>query len=158
MFKSIDRPEDRPYTLYWSYIQMALTKIVFFVFVVLFGDYMEPALLNIPMMVVIFGDGLAEPVGVRFGRHKYEVKAFFSSRKYVRSIEGSLCLFLSGIVALLAYAGYFSVFKLILLLVIFPITMTLIEAKSPHTVDAPFLIGGGCMMLVCVMFPLLRLP
>jgi dolichol kinase len=158
MFKSIDRPEDRPYTLFWSYIQMALTKVVFFVFVIVFGDYIDPMLLNIPMIVTVFGDGLAEPVGVRFGRHKYEVNAFFSSRKYVRSIEGSLCVFLTSIVALLIFYDYFPVSKLVVLLVIFPITMTLIEAKSPHTVDAPFLVGGGCLMLVCVVFAQLRFP
>ena len=30
--------------------------------------------------IIIFGDGLAEPVGIRFGRHKYETYAFFQKR------------------------------------------------------------------------------
>merc|ERR1719261_909310 len=46
-------------------------------------------------MVTGLGDGLAEPVGVHWGTHKYEVGAIMAgkdARKYQRSFEGSCCV------------------------------------------------------------------
>jgi hypothetical protein len=35
------------------------------------------------------GDGLAEPVGIWLGKHKYKTRSCFSPRRYTRSWEGS---------------------------------------------------------------------
>ena len=49
------------------------------------------------------GDGLAEPVGIKWGKHKYQTRAIWyhgkvCSGEFVRSLEGSACVFMSGMV------------------------------------------------------------
>jgi dolichol kinase len=93
---------------------------------------------------------LAEPVGVRWGRHKYTVNAWFSKQKYTRSIEGSLCVFISGIISLYLQRDQFTPYQYILAMLIFPISTTLAEAFAPHTMDTPliFLVGGAVACII----------
>jgi len=116
----------------------------------LLDQYERTALIYITVLVAGIGDGLAEPVGVRFGRHKYATRALFSDRKYTRSYEGSACVFLSGVFACLILKGEMSGVELALALGVIPIAMTLAEAFSPHTWDSPFLylVGGTTTILV----------
>jgi uncharacterized protein YjbJ (UPF0337 family) len=48
-------------------------------------------------LVATVGDGLAEPVGINLGKHKYRCRSMFGNRTYVRSWEGSACVLFSGI-------------------------------------------------------------
>jgi len=95
-FSSIDRPEDRPFTLIWVSTQL-----------------LAPYLVLTP-------------------------------------IEGSLCVLISGIIAVLLHNELLNQYELILSLLIIPIAMTLAEALSPHTWDGPFLylVGGVSTVLV----------
>lgn len=93
MFISFDRPEDRPYTLLWIVTQTAAGYLVMIPMGLLFAHHDLLHLIFIPILIYGIGDGLAEPVGVRFGRHKYTVFALFSNKKYTRSLEGSACVF-----------------------------------------------------------------
>ena len=45
------------------------------------------------MYVCVVGDGLAEPIGKLYGKHKYETIALFTNQKFTRSYEGSACVF-----------------------------------------------------------------
>jgi hypothetical protein len=56
-------------------------------------------------MVAIIGDGLAEPVGINLGKHKYRCRSAFGNRTYVRSWEGSACVHFAS-VFLVAVYGY----------------------------------------------------
>jgi hypothetical protein len=47
-------------------------------------------------------------VGVRFGRHTYTVRALHGSRRYVRSLEGSACVLITGIVVILLFRDSFA--------------------------------------------------
>jgi len=149
-FASIDRPEDRPHTLLWVSTQVMATFPVLCIMLYLLDQYERTALIYITVLVAGIGDGLAEPVGVRFGRHKYATRALFSDRKYTRSYEGSACVFLSGVFACLILKGEMSGVELALALGVIPIAMTLAEAFSPHTWDSPFLylVGGTTTILV----------
>ena len=149
-FASIDRPEDRPHTMLWLSTQVMATFPILCLVVYLLEQYDRTILIFITVIVAGLGDGLAEPVGVRFGRHKYATRALFSDRKYTRSYEGSACVFVSGIFACLILKGEMSSFELILALTIIPIAMTLAEAFSPHTWDSPFLylVGGTTTIMV----------
>ena len=54
--------------------------------------------LLIPLIVNGLGDGLAEPIGIRFGKHKYRARALWyggrmCSGNFHRTSEGSLCFF-----------------------------------------------------------------
>lgn len=151
-FAAIDRPEDRPYTLLWASTQLFVTFMVVIAMVAWLQRYDRAVLIYIPVLVVGFGDGLAEPVGVRFGKHHYKTHALFTDRKYTRTVEGSLCVFVSGIVAVALLSPHLSQTELILALVLIPIVMTLAEAFSPHTWDGPFLYLAGGSTTVFVMY------
>eukprot|EP00820_Chromera_velia_P007869 Cvel_20080.t2-p1 / transcript=Cvel_20080.t2 / gene=Cvel_20080 / organism=Chromera_velia_CCMP2878 / gene_product=hypothetical protein / transcript_product=hypothetical protein / location=Cvel_scaffold1776:35707-36063(-) / protein_length=119 / sequence_SO=supercontig / SO=protein_coding / is_pseudo=false len=110
-------------------------------------------LVFIPVLVTGIGDGLAEPVGVRFGAHKYSAYALCSNKKYTRSLEGSLCVYLSGVVFTGCFFNNFTqrVHFWVTLLVLPPL-MTVAEAVSPHTWDTPFLMLTGCLVIWAVSF------
>ena len=149
-FLSIDRPEDRPYTLLWVSTQFIATYLVLVVMVAWLERYDKSILIFITFLIAGIGDGLAEPVGVRFGKHAYKTHALFTRKKFTRTVEGSLCVFFSGILAIVLMTEYLTTPQLILALLIIPIAMTLAEALSPHTWDAPFLylVGGTTTVLV----------
>ena len=101
------------------------------------------SLLYVPILINGVGDGLAEPVGVRFGKHTYETYALFSKKKYVRSIEGSACIFIMSLITVLALHSSFSPNQFIAALISIPVIMTLGEAIAPHSWDSPFLFAVG---------------
>lgn len=147
MFLSFDRPEDRPNTLWWLFTQILAGYMVLVPVVILFVQNGLAGLIGIPLFIIAFGDGLAEPVGIRFGRHKYETYAFFSKKKYVRSLEGSACVFLASAIVVAVFHPSFTQLQFIIALIFIPILMTLVEAFSPHTWDTPtiFLAGYGAL-------------
>ena len=138
-FMSMDRPEDRPHTLKWIFVQNLLAAIVMSILSVVFSINYIDELIYIPIFINAIGDGLAEPIGVRFGKHKYKTYALFSKKKYTRSIEGSLCVFITSLVLIIIYTFYFTNIHLLIALLVIPISMTISEAISPHTLDNPFL-------------------
>lgn len=150
MFLSIDRPEDRPHTLKWLSTQIAAGYIVIIPMILLFLQSGYSGLIFIPIVINGIGDGLAEPVGIRFGRHEYKTYALFSKRKYVRTLEGSSCVFIVSIIAVLLSHDYFNSAQFIGALIAVPVVMTLAEALAPHTWDSPFLFFSGYTVLYLV--------
>lgn len=81
MFCSLDRPEDRPFTLIWLYTQFIASYLVLIPLLVYFESR---DMLPLVMIIIIangVGDGLAEPVGIRFGKRKYTTYALFTQQK-----------------------------------------------------------------------------
>ena len=150
MFLSFDRPEDRPNTLLWLTTQTAVGYLVVIPIVIYFFKIGYENLLLIPILVNGIGDGLAEPVGIRFGRLKYKTYALFSKIKYERTIEGSACVFFTSIIVIIFFQSSFTSSEFICALVVFPIVMTLAEALAPHTWDTPFLFLFGYLTLYIV--------
>ncbi len=149
MFTSFDRPEDRPYTLLWMVTQLAAGYIVLVPLSMYLNSIGYYSLISIPIFINGLGDGLAEPVGIRFGKHKYQTRALFSDKKFTRSYEGSAMVFLASIVILMMFQSFFSPIQFVVALIVIPILMTLAEAFSPHTWDAPFLfLTGGCSLVM----------
>ena len=143
-YSAFDRPEDRPYTLLWLSTQILATYAVLVAVIWWLDQYGKTQLVFISVLVAAIGDGLAEPVGVRFGRHTYRTRALFTDRSYTRSLEGSACVLASGILAVLVMRSQFdSEAQFLIALVLVPVLMTLAEAWSPHTWDGPFLYGVG---------------
>ena len=118
--------------------------------VLVFKTFGYGELIFIPVLINGIGDGLAEPVGVRFGRLKYRTRALFSRKRYVRSVEGSLCVFITSIIVLLYYKPFFTGEEWLVALLTLPILMTLTEAVSPHTWDTPFLFGVGYTLIFII--------
>jgi phytol kinase len=150
-FASIDRPEDRPLTMLWLTSQILVTYAVLVVMIFWLRQYEKAALVYIMVLVMGVGDGLAEPVGTRFGRHKYRTRALFTERTYTRSLEGSACVLLSGVLAVLLVQGHFTRPQFWLALLVIPPVMTVAEALSPHTWDGPFLYLAGGLSIVAVL-------
>ncbi len=151
MFQSIDRPEDRPFTLLWLSTQFLASYLVLMPLIYYLDKHQLRDLLYIPILIIGLGDGLAEPVGVRFGRHKYITKAIFSSRSYTRSIEGSLCVMIVSLLTVVSYRDLFSTAQFYLALIALPPLMTMTEAFSPHTWDSPFLYLVGGVSLIAIL-------
>jgi len=155
VFASIDRPEDRPYTITWIWTQLVVTYIVLALMLKWLGVYGKEVLILITVLVNAIGDGLAEPVGVRFGKHKYRTRALFTDRTYTRSLEGSMCVFITGIAAVLLLSEHLTPMQVNIGLLIIPVAMTVAmtvaEAFSPHTWDGPFLYLAGGVSTVLVL-------
>jgi len=169
-FNAFDRPEDRPFTLKWIVLgDIVPGMAVLALFYAIFGPYgnvnfVHPMteLCYIFAMVAGLGDGLAEPVGVYFGTHKYEVSALCAGdevRKYQRSWEGSCCvawwtyLFVIQKWFLFPNASAFWLTWLVL-----PPLMAWSEARSPHTMDTPFIfIVGGLWLWAMYYMPAISL-
>ncbi|MFO8113573.1 MAG: hypothetical protein R6T92_13795 [Desulfosalsimonadaceae bacterium] len=152
MFNAIDRPEDRPHTLLWLFTQTLVAYLVVVPCIYIFIMYDMRGLIMIPLLITAIGDGLAEPVGVRFGRHKYRVSALTTNRVYYRSLEGSSCVFIASLVIVGAHHAHFSTTQFIAAMVVMPVVMTLTEAFSPHTWDTPTLFLAGYLVLFGVAF------
>jgi dolichol kinase len=142
-FASFDRPEDRPHTLLWLSTQTLASYGVLTLMLAWLAHYERTDLIYIAVLVAGIGDGLAEPVGVRFGRHTYRTRALFTDRRYTRSLEGSACVLASGFLAVFLLRHQLSATELVLAFAIIPLATTLAEAWSPHTWDGPLLYFAG---------------
>ena len=144
MFLSIDRPEDRPFTMLWLMTQFMGCYLVLIPIVLYLTKINAMDLLYIPILINGIGDGLAEPVGVRFGKHFYRTRALFTKREYTRSLEGSACVFITSIFAVWGNSFPLTELQFTVAIIAIPVLMTFAEAFSPHTWDSPvmYLVGG----------------
>ena len=150
MFLSFDRPEDRPNTLLWLSTQITFGYLILIPNIIFFISIGYGDLILIPILVNGIGDGLAEPVGVRFGRLKYKTYALFSKIKYERTVEGSACVFFTSLIVIIFFHSSFTFAEFFSALIIFPFVMTLAEAFAPHTWDTPFLFLFGFITIYLV--------
>ena len=150
-YLSFDRPEDRPYTLLWLYTQFFASIIIVISLALVAEIYFGIFWADIGLLVVclaMIGDGLAEPIGVRFGRIKYKTFALFTKKRFFRTVEGSLTVFISTIGVLFWFGDLFTEKQFIWAIAALPLTLMFTEAISPHTWDGPFL-SGVSGILVC---------
>ena len=125
------------------------SSLVIFGLLVCFSAIGRLDLIYIPILISGIGDGLAEPIGVRFGRHTYVTKAVFGSRYYHRSFEGSACVFLTSFIVVAFFKSSFGEMQFWSVLMFLPLLITLTEAKAPHTWDQPFIyMASGAILLV----------
>lgn len=157
VFLSQDRREDRPDTLIFQVTEDLLRFLIYIPFKLFIANkFSAPVIIFIPIAVNNIGDGLAEPVGVAFGKHKYTTTAlyhqgkFFKS-KFTRSYEGSACVFFTTLIVVAVNYGTFNSTQFWVTLSILPFLMTIAEAKAPHTNDGPFLALIGCSFLTLVL-------
>lgn len=149
-FASIDRPEDRPHTLMWFttgfIVSSAILMAMIWWAVPSFPPYVAVALASVGI-----GDLLAGAVGTRFGRHKYATTALFTDKTYTRSYEGSACVFVVTLLAVLFFATGLPQGQFIASLIVLPVLMTLAEAKSPHTWDEPVMFFTAMIVSLAIV-------
>jgi len=131
-YEAVAREQDAPYRAFYLIIPSVATIIAVLLNRTFFGDYA-----NLGYLVAGWGDAVGEPIGVRFGKHRYNVPTL-TGIACTRSIEGSLAVFLMG-----SFAATFSLITL--LSVSLPLAIvagiaagfgaTLVEAASFHGVD-----------------------
>ncbi|CAB1096207.1 unnamed protein product [Ectocarpus sp. CCAP 1310/34] len=146
-------PQDRPHTLEWIIkynIWPGEIMIVFFAH--LFRQSYQRDLVYILVFVTGVGDGLAEPVGIWLGKHKYMVRSCDADKYYERSFEGSCCVFVVTVATIIMVFTSFATFwQFLVALLTLPMALTLAEAFSPHTMDTPFIMGVGGAMLYAII-------
>ena len=84
-----------------------------------------------------WGDAVGEPVGTRWGKHKYQIPTFTGIKAF-RSLEGSFAVFLASLIGCIIffYFGFDFPFMVLIStsLIISLITM-LVEAVTFHSLD-----------------------
>jgi hypothetical protein len=157
MYAAIDREEDRGLTMLYTLTQVPLTIVVIAGFSLFFQYTVDKqSWLLAPIIAVTFGDGLAEPVAVFWsereicgGTHTYETCALCAgSRKFTRSYEGSACVVVFTAIGVVVIYGAQTTVEFVSNIVIMPVTMALLEAVAPHSMDNPFLITWGCVVMM----------
>ena len=138
-YETIDRPEDRPNTLKWITYQRISIALVLIPFSFLWTKWETSYFIIISLVILTFGDGLAEPIGIRFGKHKYKVKGIGTDKIYTRSLEGSSMVYLVSIIIIIIFNDYFKKIEFIINLILIPLLTTIVEAISPHTLDNPLI-------------------
>jgi hypothetical protein len=153
-FNSMDRPEDRPYTLKWIIMGNILPGLLLSIVAQqVFEDLLhEHHLALIIVLIVGIGDGLAEPVGIHWGKKKYMVPSWNMKKRYIRSYVGSACVYITSIICVLVfYKDFNNVNEFVAALLLIPFVMTLAEAFAPHSMDTPvmMILGYGVLYGIC---------
>ncbi|MFI5204171.1 MAG: hypothetical protein ACHQF2_06720, partial [Flavobacteriales bacterium] len=133
MFAAFDRPEDSPHTLKWLFTQYLATYLVAVPLWLLFEHTGHTEAIPLIILINAIGDGLAEPIGITWGKHKYRVRALFTKTTYTRSLQGSACVFFTAVFVVIGFHSFFTTTQFTVALFAVPVVATLAEAKSPHT-------------------------
>jgi len=149
MYEAMAREKDAPHRTYYVIIPYFATLIgglmssIFFPATVVFG-----------FLVAGLGDAIAEPVGTRWGKHKYNVPTIWGLNT-TRSLEGSASVLFVSLLALFMCLVFSHQFELslrsILIVIFIAATSTIVEALSPHGWDnatmqvVPAMLGAGML-------------
>lgn len=100
-YASFHRDCDEDLTLLWAVTQSFSAFVVLVPCSILLGLVFDASIfIMIPLLTVAIGDGMAEIIGRNFGKHKYRTRAMCTRKRYTRSIEGSLCVFIMAIISI----------------------------------------------------------
>lgn len=133
LYEAIAREGDAPYRTYYVIVPYFATLIGGIV-----SSYLVGPIALAGYLVGGLGDAAGEPVGTRWGRHRYQVPTL-SSMKTTRSLEGSIGVLLVSLVAIaiattLSPELHFAV-RWLWLIPGIAVVCALIEAVSPHGWD-----------------------
>lgn len=135
-FNGIRRKSDHPNELLYVIFPLISTVLGLSISWIVFGH----PFVEIGMLCVAIGDAVAEPIGVRFGKHRYKVYSL-TGRPSERSLEGSSAVFLSCAIII-----FFTTYNLTLSLIA-GVIISLIEAISPRGTDNFTVLFGASMIL-----------
>jgi phytol kinase len=82
-------------------------------------------------LLVGIGDAVGEPIGRRWGKHRYRVPTLTAGQRAERSLEGSAAVFAGCFLTLLFCFGT----SVIVAVVALAAVLTIVEAVSPHGLD-----------------------
>ncbi len=132
-YEALAREKDAPYRTRYIIIPYLATLVGGLGSNIFFGKF---ALIG--FLVTGIGDAIAEPVGVRFGKHAYRVPVF-GNLESIRTVEGSLAVFLGSLGSLLLGMMMLGVWYgaplQISLTVGLSLVCAVLEAATPHGWD-----------------------
>lgn len=149
LYKALARPSDAPHEAWHVLVPMICTGV---------GGILAQLLAG-PQAFVVYliagwGDAVGEPVGVRWGKHRYRVPRLDGVISE-RSWEGSTAVFVASLLAALIGlsaipgldASLLSSQRIFLSVLILGIVATVLEAGSPHGYDNLILQVGLALTL-----------
>lgn len=132
-FEALAREKDSPrrgYFIVLPYLTTALGGLL--------SNWFFGACTVMGYLVGGAADAVAEPVGVRFGRHRYRVPSLRKVEIAERSVEGSLSvLIVSIILSAVFFTAYYhlSLSRSLLSSLLLSLAVVFVEAASPHGAD-----------------------
>jgi len=133
LFEALAREKDSPrrgYFIVLPYLTTALGGLL--------SNWLFGACAVMGYLVGGAADAVAEPVGVRFGRHRYRVLSLRKVETAERSIEGSLSvLVVSIILSAVFFSAYYHlpITYSLLSSLLLSVAVMFVEAASPHGAD-----------------------
>jgi phytol kinase len=127
-FLANTRKSDAPHEAFyfWSSWLVSMAGLVAVEFV--FDDIVVT---RTAALLVGIGDGVAEPIGRRLGRHRFRVLSLTAGKPAVRSLEGSAAVFVGCLLTLFACFGT----RPVAVVAGISLLLTVVEAVSPHGLD-----------------------
>lgn len=142
-FLAYERIEDRPYNLHYLFFQRVVQLLFINLPAVFLPEFFRPSYMyQIAFMILVFGDGLAEPVGRWVKSPKYSVFTLWLEKPSHRSWAGSVCVYVVSFICVVAYYPSDRP-EFVLQLILLPLIATSIEALAPHSLDNPFILLGS---------------
>jgi phytol kinase len=132
LFRAVARPSDAPHQKYYILVPFLMTALGGVMGNILFG---RAALIG--YITTGWGDAVGEPVGTRWGRHRYPVPTLTGIR-VTRSLEGSLGVFLAsllGTIAVLSLGFDLSTAETLTTAFVAAVVTTVVEALTFHSLD-----------------------
>jgi len=134
-FAGNTRPGDAPHEgfYFWSSWLLSMLALAGIEYVL-----WDPAITRSAAIVVGVGDGIAEPIGTRFGKHIYKIPGFGKARQRVRSIEGSAAVALGtfvSIIGLMSFTVNFDLLRSLTTAATVALGTAVVEAVTPHGLD-----------------------
>ena len=130
-YEALARPKDAPRRSLFILIPLASTAVGGLV-----SNLFFPDAAFIGYLAAGWADAIAEPVGTRWGKHTYAVPSLYGVRA-TRSLEGSLAVLVTGLLAVLICGVILDVEskKMLELALACGLTAALVEAFSHHGLD-----------------------
>ena len=138
MFAGYARESDAPHEAFHVWFSWLVSIVGLVTIDRAFGDM---TVTRTAGLVLGLADGIAEPVGVRWGRRKYRVPSLTGGATVYRSVEGSAAVFVATFLVVVAIRTPASVGLALMTAAV----VTLAEAASPHGLDnltIPLAVGG----------------
>ncbi|RJP20810.1 MAG: hypothetical protein C4527_24530 [Candidatus Omnitrophota bacterium] len=131
-YRAIARPSDAPYERFYIIVPFCMTALGGMISNICFGHYAI-----VGYITTGWGDAVAEPVGTRWGRHKYQVSTL-TGIKATRSLEGSLAVLLAsffGCVLLFGMGFDVTFVTMISVSLLIAVIAMIVEAATFHSMD-----------------------
>lgn len=132
LYEAIARESDAPYRTYYIVLPYVATFVGGVCANVCFGQFAV-----VGYLVTGFGDAVGEPVGARFGRHRYRVPSL-GTASFTRSCEGSAAVLLVSAAAAASALGSLGItfgVSVVALCLGIGALAALVEAVCPHGWD-----------------------